>query len=76
MNRIIDNVIYKITNEQMTFALFIPIHSVSAFTIGNTLTDTWKGVFRPFHQCIYAHLCLFTLACIKISNSNENLSLL
>ena len=51
------------------------IHNVSALTIGNTLTDTWKGVFQPFHHFIYAHVCLFTLAPIKISKSNQNLSL-
>ena len=43
-----------------------PIHKVSAFTIGNALTDTWKGAFRPFHHFIYAHVCLLTLAQIKI----------
>ena len=37
------------------------------FAKGNTLTDTWKGVFRPFHHFIYTHVCLFTLAPIKIS---------
>ena len=30
-------------------------------------------VFSPFHF-IYAHVCLFTLACDKISKSNQNLS--
>ena len=50
------------------------IHNVSAFTIGNTLTDMWKGSSGLF-TTLSKHTCLFTLAQIKISKSIQNLSL-
>ena len=55
-----------------SWLIMLVIHNVSAFTIGNTLTDTWKGVFWPFHHFTYAYVCLFKLARIKISKSNQN----
>ena len=47
-----------------SFSCFMaqPIHNVSVFTIGNTLTDTWKGVFLPFLYVIYTHVLLRSAA--------------
>ena len=35
------------------------IHDVLAFTIGNTLLDTWKGVFQAAIPPLYLHTRVF-----------------
>ena len=37
-----------------------------------SFTTFWL-FFRAFHHFIYKHVCHFSLTCIKISKSNQNL---